>query len=215
MTVLCKCSLFVAYNTSHKNTRLTRTSVNEVFDPDRVDGIYSQDATERAAAIKLDRATNYGVVRLELLEHLYEKQYMQRLRNPDEKQWRCQILPNRVVTSAKQSADSSLLLNLGLPTGSQQEQDVEEQVEVDYLFTATGYRRNAHEDMLRGISELLPEELAKEGKFPVARDYHVLWDEEKVDRDAGVWLQGCNEVTHGVSPPHPRPSTCANMLSAE
>lgn len=64
------------------------------------------------------------------------------------------------------------------------------------MFTATGYVRNAHEGMLSPVQSLLPEQ---EEKFRVGRDYRVLLDEEKVDGRAGVWLQGCNEGTHGVS----------------
>jgi L-ornithine N5-oxygenase len=180
---------------------LILTSVNEIFDPDRVDGIYNQTICDRAAAIALDRGTNYGVVRLELLEHLYAKLYMERLRNPDEIQWRCRIIPNRVVRSAKQSSDFAVTLKLGLPGHSQPhvDEDVEEDLEVDYVFTATGYKRNTHETMLSEIRDLLPGDLEKEGKFPVARDYRVQWDENKVAREAGLWLQGCNEGTHGVS----------------
>ncbi len=59
--------------------------------------------------------------------------------------------------------------------------------------------RNAHESMLADVRTLLPEDLQKEGKFAVARNYRVKLDEAKVDRRAGVWLQGCNEGTHGVS----------------
>ncbi len=156
---------------------------------------------DRAAAIALDRGTNYGVVRLELLEHLYEKLYMQRLRNPDASQWRCNIINNRAVITASQSSNSSLVLKLGIPEEKrrQQDLDVEEELEVDYVFTATGYVRNAHKDMLSEVRSLLPSHLVKEGKFPVARDYRVQYDEGKVDKRAGVWLQGCNEGTHGVS----------------
>ena len=35
--------------------------------------------------------------------------------------------------------------------------------------------------------------------FPVGRDYKVQYAEGKVEEGAGVWLQGCNEKTHGVS----------------
>jgi L-ornithine N5-oxygenase len=172
--------------------------VNEIFDPDRVDGIYSQNPTERAAAIALDRGTNYGVVRLELLEHLYQKQYMQRLENADESQWRCRIIPNRTVISALQSSNSAVLLRLGEPDESKRQETGEEELVVDYVFTATGYVRNAHENMLAEVRHLLPDELQKKGKFAVKREYRVMLDEAKVDGSAGVWLQGCNEGTHGV-----------------
>jgi L-ornithine N5-oxygenase len=181
-------------------SRLTLPSVNEIFDPERVDEIYSQDPSERAAAIALDRGTNYGVVRLELLEHLYQKQYMQRLKNRDESQWQCRIVPNRTIISASQSSNSSVLLRIGEPAEKRREASAEEELEVDYVFTATGYVRNAHESMLVEVRNLLPDSLQKDGKFTVARDYRVQLDPAKVDaRQAGVWLQGCNEGTHGVS----------------
>jgi len=126
---------------------------------------------------------------------------MQRLRNPDASQWRCNIISNRTIITASQFSNSSVVLKLGVPEEKRRQQDinVEEDLEVDYVFTATGYLRNAHEDMLSEVRSLLPSDLVKEGKFPVARDYRVQYDEEKVDEGAGVWLQGCNEGTHGVS----------------
>ncbi|KAH8678784.1 L-lysine 6-monooxygenase (NADPH-requiring)-domain-containing protein [Tricladium varicosporioides] len=168
--------------------------VNEIFDPDRVTGIFNQSPTSRAAALALDRGTNYGVVRLTLLEHLYEKFYHQRLLNPDESSWRCQIIPNRAVLSASQSPNSSVLMKLGAV--EKDGDDVEEEMEADYVFAATGYIRNAHEGMLGEVRELLPEQ---SGKFEVTRDYRVRFGEGKVSEEAGVWLQGCNEGTHGLS----------------
>jgi L-ornithine N5-oxygenase len=92
-------------------------------------------------------------------------------------------------------------LKLALPDENRRKDslDVEEELEVDYVFTATGYRRNAHEEMLSEIRDLLPDHLAKRGKFPVGRNYRILYDEGKVDERAGIWLQGSNEATHGVS----------------
>ena len=140
-------------------------------------------------------------MRLELLEYLYQKQYMQRLESSDESKWRCRIIPNRTIISASQSSNSSIVLQLGDPDESKSEGAGSEEMEVDYVFTATGYVRNAHEDMLSEVRYLLPKELQEEGKFKVRRDYSVVLDGEKVDGGAGVWLQGCNEGTHGVSSP--------------
>lgn len=76
----------------------------------------------------------------------------------------------------------------------------EEELEVDYVFVATGYKRDAHVGMLAEVRDLLSEELRKEGKFAVERNYRVMTDDKKVDESqAGIWLQGCNEGTHGVS----------------
>jgi L-ornithine N5-oxygenase len=47
--------------------------VNEIFDPDRVDTLYSLSPPVREASILEDRMTNYSVVRINLLEDLYHK----------------------------------------------------------------------------------------------------------------------------------------------
>lgn len=125
---------------------------------------------------------------------------MQRLHSSNPQSWCANILTNRQVLSASQSKDSSVKLKLGevqqnaagVPGSGE-----EEELEVDYVFTATGYKRNAHEEILSALTGLLPE--STEGKFSVKRDYSVVFKEGKVDRDAGIWLQGCNEGTHGVS----------------
>ena len=36
-------------------------------------------------------------------------------------------------------------------------------------------------------------------KWQVQRDYKINFTEKSVGEDAGVWLQGCCETTHGVS----------------
>lgn len=121
---------------------------------------------------------------------------MQRLGNPDESQWRCQILPNRTILSASQASNSGVILKLC--DSHDRRRQAEEELEVDYVFAATGYVRNAHESMLSEVEDLLPEGLQKIGRFPVARDYRVQFSRDKVDEKAGVWLQGSNEGTHGV-----------------
>lgn len=175
--------------------------VNEVFDPERVDGIFAEGEELRARRIEADKATNYGVVRLGLLEHLYERFYMQRLQSPDESEWRFRMRTNRKVVQAEELVGSGkVLLRLGKVV-----EDVtaggEEELLVDAVFVATGYERNAHEGMLVKTRGLLSEtaEGSKEKRFPVRRDYRIAFDEAKIAATAGVWLQGCNESTHGLS----------------
>ncbi|KAB8297663.1 hypothetical protein EYC80_001471 [Monilinia laxa] len=180
--------------------------VNEIFDPDRVTPHYNRPAHLRAAGIVLDRATNYGVVRLELLEHLYEKLYLQRIKcERSGSSPRAAIIVNRRVISATPSpSNDSLRLKIVTEEGSEKE---EEELDVDYIFTATGYRRDAHVDILSGCEELATGEgsdikgengLVK-GKWGVERDYRVKTVEGRVQAGAGIWLQGCNESTHGLS----------------
>ncbi len=182
-------------------------SVNEIFDPDRVSSMYQTSPGLRSAAIAADRSTNYGVVRLELLEHIYSDLYTQTLRcGNDEAAMQHQILPHREVLSAKCSTEDGLVRllvrDLSAAFGRSAHGSVEklEEMEFDVLVVATGYVRNAHENMLAATRHLLP--ASSQGKFEVARDYRVLYDVDKVSDDGGVWLQGCNEATHGVSYPY-------------
>ncbi|TGO36654.1 hypothetical protein BHYA_0118g00080 [Botrytis hyacinthi] len=180
--------------------------VNEIFDPDRVTPHYNRPSNLRAAGIILDRATNYGVVRLELLEHLYEKLYIQRIKcertgaTP-----RAAIVVNRrVITATPSPSNDSLRLKIVTEEGAEKE---EEELDVDYIFTATGYRRDAHVEILRGCEELATGEGSDvkgengpvKGKWGVTRDYRVKVVDGKVQNGAGIWLQGCNESTHGLS----------------
>ena len=64
---------------------------------------------------------------------------------------------------------------------------------------ASGYTRDVHEDMLKGVRHLMPGG-CKAGKiWHVRRNYSVEFLDGVVKHDAGVWLQGCNESTHGLS----------------
>jgi L-ornithine N5-oxygenase len=117
-----------------------RHSVNEIFNPERIDDFYRRSWTRRRSDIAADRATNYGVVRLELIEQIYHDMYMQKI--------------------------------------------------------ATGYTRNAHETLLAKAEHLRP---SGADKWEVSRNYSVALDRSKVSPGAGIWLQGCNEGTHGLS----------------
>ncbi|KAH8809021.1 L-lysine 6-monooxygenase (NADPH-requiring)-domain-containing protein [Xylogone sp. PMI_703] len=174
--------------------------VNEIFDPDRVDGIYECSPAERAVALREDKATNYSVVRIDLLEHLYEKMYIQRLEDPDEQNWRCRILTSRNIDSAHEivKGDRSNVL-LKLSGTSRDQNSYNEEITANYIFSGTGYLRNAYEDLLKETKDLLPSNSKSERPYPVSRNYRVLYDEHKVHEKAGVWLQGCNEATHGLS----------------
>ena len=175
-------------------------SVNEIFDPDRVNNFYNGQAEARAEALRADRSTNYSVVRLELLEQIYQDLYQQRIQQRDESQWQHRILRSREVTEiscggSKSGARRILTIKdldpLQGPAKSQQEA-----LEVDAVILATGYVRNVHEELLKNLEHLRP---CSDNRWQVRRDYKVEMDQNKVDPNAGVWLQGCNENTHGLA----------------
>lgn len=286
--------------------------VNEIFDPDRVSPTFSLPPAERAAKREKDKGTNYGVVRLELLERIYSELYAQEVDDPVEERWRCRVRNSRTVAGVERIA-GGVKLEVAR-TG--EEGGEREAIEAGLVVFATGYVRDAHVRILEGTRGLLSSEVAAKAAevadapvveaapaaeavpaaevtaaaeapaavlapevaaevavadsvttavpatetaaetvvqaestaaapapetttettettettttttttettpadsatvdevkvtvevtstpavFPVGRDYKVQYAEGKVEEGAGVWLQGCNEKTHGVS----------------
>jgi L-ornithine N5-oxygenase len=71
-------------------------------------------------------------------------------------------------------------------------------LDVDAVFVATGYHRDLHETLLKDARHLMPGGELEGAKWQVQRDYKINFTEKSVGDDAGVWLQGCCETTHGV-----------------
>lgn len=164
--------------------------VNEIFNPDRVDNLYTLPADIRRESIIQDRATNYGVVRLELIERLYDTIYHQRLKNPDESTWQHHIVPLQEVVGCEENKLGEMHLKLrNTRTGT-----VETTIGYDAIIVATGYMRNVHETLLKPAKSLM-----KGNACTVGRNYRVQFSEGAVADDAGIWLQGCCESTHGLS----------------
>lgn len=185
-------------------------SVNEIFNPGRVESTFNREPNMRATTLKEDKGTNYGVVRLNLLEHIYETLYLQRIRfgnSPEaEEQWPHRIMPHRMVTEVQESPlikdgirlhvhDRSPLYLSDTPNATERS----EVLDVDAVFVATGYQRDLHETLLKDARHLMPSGDLQNAKWQVQRDYSVSFADKKVSDDAGVWLQGCCETTHGVS----------------
>lgn len=169
-------------------------SVNEIFNPEKVDELYALPADIRSAAIRRDKDTNYGVVRIELLERLYESLYAQRLRYPNEKDWRHKIIPLTDVAGVlSESQTGRMRIRMkNVRSGIEGEEDF------DAVIVATGYVRNEHQKILN-IKNLLKRDSAGQECWSVGRDYKLQHEEGSVAANAGIWLQGCNEITHGVS----------------
>lgn len=148
-------------------------SVNCIFNPEWVDKLYPKPHTYRQNLIKEAKATNYGVVRLGLIENLFEMMYDQKREiGHDETAWPHRILGGRQVVSAEEKGDSlRLRVRQALPGDYvsleadglvEAERPVngeagEEILDVDLVVAATGYRRTAHVDILKDAWTLLPE----------------------------------------------------------
>jgi L-ornithine N5-oxygenase len=186
------------------------SSVNEIFNPSRIDSTYNQEPKLRSTTLMEDKGTNYGVVRIGLLEHIYETLYMQRIRygnSPQEEvHWPHRIMPHRRVIDIEDSPvrkdgirlhvkDTSPLY-LSEEPGAQEQREM---LDVDAVFVATGYFRDLHETLLKDARHLMPGGALEDARWTVQRDYRINFENKKVGEDAGVWLQGCCETTHGVS----------------
>ena len=195
MTLHCEeCFLHIVSSLAH-----FFSSVNEIFDPERIDTFYKQSASDRCHSISKDRCTNYGVVRLELLEAIYSTLYTQRLRYSEENQWPHQILTHSIVTGWHNLPNDRVALHVcehRESNNSNGRAGRNYTLEADVVVVATGYRRDVHEDLLKPMRHLLPD---PDRRIEVGRNYKVKFRDDAVSDDAGIWLQGCNEDTHGVS----------------
>ncbi|KAF8241740.1 FAD/NAD(P)-binding domain-containing protein [Wilcoxina mikolae CBS 423.85] len=166
--------------------------VNEIFDPDRVDPFFSLPADVRKKQIRDVQTTNYSVVRLELIEHVYNVMYRQKLRDPDQRNWAHRIRSQQEVRAAVERPDGKV--ELALKGGCEGVLESTTSEGFDLVVFGTGYKRDVHKRLLKGA-----EGLFMDGECSVDRRYRVKFVEGAVARDAGVWLQGCCEATHGLS----------------
>jgi L-ornithine N5-monooxygenase len=171
-------------------------SVNEIFDPSKVDGFYSLESDARRKTLTEYRATNYGVVSTAVLERIYDRLYHQRLHEADEEKWQHRIINSREVTNVREEADGRLTLELR-NTRSGNNETLKSRY--DLVITGTGYNRNTHQRLLKSAQGVL-----ESPRCTVARDYRVNFRKGAVADNSGVWLQGCCEESHGVSDFNPR-----------
>lgn len=214
-------SLWFSNKVERRQTKTNKNSVNCVFNPEYIDSMFPKSAKYRHNLLSEARATNYGVVRLELIEALYERMYDQRREiGVDETKWPHRIMGGKQIISMESHGEV-----MQLRVRNIYEDDIDgfvdasqdEIIEADLVIAATGYRRDLHVGMLKDAWDLLPKttpgdvEFSKgisgwnvdteqgERKIAVGRDYKVKFAPGAVAEDAGVWLQGCCEGTHGVS----------------
>lgn len=199
--------------------------------------MFPRSAAHRNSLLAEARATNYGVVRLELIEELYETMYHQRRElGVDSKTWPHQILGGHQIKSIEPRADGVVDLRIGCLADIMAEgaSATEDAFEADLVIAATGYKRTCHVDMLRDTWGLLPKTGSRsdvsygkgvtgwnvpteegERKMAVGRDYRVRFNPGAVADGSGVYLQGCCEGTHGVSVSPTTPPVARRIVSRQ
>ena len=174
--------------------------MNEIFDPEGVDEFFSLDAASRKKYLIKNKATNYSVVRLHLIEELYEKLYRQKLVKPNPRDWQLFLLPGREVcgleeadTEEASSGHPGKPLHL-LLKNTQTGQIRKTSDRYNLVIFGTGYRRDPIDGILKDLKPIIEPTAGDR----VQRNYRLRFQPGAVRRDAGVWLQGCCEGTHGV-----------------
>jgi L-ornithine N5-monooxygenase len=166
--------------------------VNEVFDPDRISEFFEAPAHNRKMDNAKHRSTNYGVVRIELLEKIYEKMYIERVHHGNnEEMWQHRVFPRTTIASAS-AHDNKVLLVMETKDIKGSRTFIERRY--DLVIAATGYKHDGHMDLLRPMIEQ-----SQLGNWSVGKDYKLNIPSLPLSQDTGIWVQGCNEETHGLS----------------
>lgn len=127
--------------------------------------------------------------------------YSYQIQYQSEGEWPHRLLNHRSVTGMRDvSINGKPAIELDVQNNSgtyhQNQNSRHETITADLVIVASGYKRDAHNEMLKGLENLRPE---SNPSWTVGRDYSVTFADGTVQSDAGIWLQGCNEKTHGLS----------------
>ncbi|KAH9812412.1 L-ornithine-N-5-monooxygenase-like protein [Melampsora americana] len=199
---------------------------NEIFDPDSTETFYQlgqKGKVKDAREIVLDecKPTNYGVVNPETLKSLYETIYAQKVEeeiqikghNPN--QTKIKIINHSII---KEIDSSSLIVTIeNVLTGERIQKSY------DLIILGTGYTRQSWKQILfnpippskvhpiKTLSNLFLNQSQTEhqmiNSLQISRNYrlnlpHPLLNETHQDEQSffrpTIWLQGCNESTHGI-----------------
>ncbi|TLD23891.1 hypothetical protein PspLS_06865 [Pyricularia sp. CBS 133598] len=180
--------------------------VNSIFNPEFVDNLYPRASSDRRHLIREAKATNYGVVRLELIEKLYELMYEQRRElGSDEKQWPHRIMNSRRVISCEPIKGDRLRLRVKPASATIDEVDdlqadngEEEEFDADLVVCATGYKRDAHVGMLQSMWGILPQLNGTQSTPSEDRKYKVpVFDSWEVQPPADSESQGTRSLSVG------------------
>jgi L-ornithine N5-monooxygenase len=184
--------------------------VNEIFNPSRVTPFYSGSRQWREQTNRENRCTNYSVVRLELIERLYEALYLQRMKyGNNEGAWPRRITTNATIRGMTVTEGRIRLIverdGHAADARGAKIASYEEVQGYDAVVLGTGYDRDAFQHLLSGLIPLKPRSAAgkliegKSAEWEVRRDYSLIFADGAIEKGCGVWLQGCCEDSHGVS----------------
>ena len=153
--------------------------VNEIFNADYTDYVYSRPERERAELLDEFMNTNYAAPDLELIEKLFDSLYQQKVTGRSDHRF----LRHHEVIDVRCDAQGVHLVLRDIGSGRLQS------VSYDAVVLATGYIRDQHKDLLAPLAPWLPGMAVERSyKLRAAADFHP-----------AIFLQGSCEATHGLS----------------
>lgn len=153
--------------------------VNEIFNADFTDFVFSRSDQDRAALLDEFWHTNYAAPDLVLIEQIFNVFYQQRVTGNT-----ChRFLRRHEVIGANTAPEGIQLVLKDLNAGR------EYRATYDAIVLATGYSRDYHKSLLKPLSPYM-------GDFTVDRQYRL---QSTPDFRPAVFLQGACESSHGLS----------------
>jgi L-ornithine N5-oxygenase len=153
--------------------------VNEVFNAEFTDYVFSRPEHERSSLMREFWHTNYAAPDLELIQQMFKVLYEQRVSR--ETRHRYLRLHEVVAASAEPNGIRLTLRDMDLSTTITQHYDA--------VVLATGYLRNDYQRILAPLSKHV-------NGFEVDRQYRLI---ASPDFTPGIFLQGACEASHGLS----------------
>ncbi|GHJ41207.1 lysine/ornithine N-monooxygenase [Streptomyces sp. TS71-3] len=158
---------------------------NRIFDPEAVDAYFQAPSEVKQTLFDYHRSTNYSVVDMELIESLYATAYQEKVAGRE----RLRFLNVSRISGVTPRPDGLLDVAVEyLPTGELQ------LLRADLLVHATGYRPRDLTSLLGEAAKVCLRD--DSDAVRVRRDHRV---ETASDVQAGIYLQGGTEHTHGLT----------------
>jgi L-ornithine N5-oxygenase len=175
------CGIFSRYGYSPSDDS---PFANRVFDPSAVDEYFVAPDDVKRLILDYHGNTNYSVVDTDLIEELYRRVYREKVLGTER-------LKIHNVSRVVEVVQTHAGVRATIESLTTREKAV---LDCDVLIYATGYRPA---DPLRLLGDLAEGcRLDGAGRVGVGRDYSLMAGPEL---DAGIYLQGGTEHTHGIS----------------
>lgn len=154
-------------------------SVNEIFNIEFTDYMYSRSPEDRVRLLNEFRHTNYAAPDIDQIENIFKILYTQKVTGSP----RHNLRTSHETQDACATGNGIRLQLMDLDTKQLQTK------EYDAVILATGYLRNQHKALLAPLTNYLP-------NFTANRYYRL---DSTPNFKPAIFIQGACETTHGIS----------------